>query len=63
MGIAKGRRRTTIAYTKRETFHFEINKECEEGKFTSFKDGPSIMNVKSLEERINKIETGQINQE
>jgi hypothetical protein len=25
-----------------------------------FKDGPSIMNVKSLEERLNKIEYGQI---
>jgi IS30 family transposase len=41
----------------------KLIKECEEGKFTLFKDGPSIMNVKSLEERINKIETGQINQE
>jgi len=39
----------------------KLIKECEEGKFTMFKDGPSIMNVKSLEERINKIETGQIN--
>ena len=41
----------------------KLIKECEEGKFTLFEDGPSIMNVKSLEERINKIETGQINQE
>lgn len=63
MGIAKGRRRTTIAYTKRETLILKLIKVCEEGKFTLFKDGPSIMNVKSLEERINKIETGQINQE
>jgi len=39
----------------------KLIKECEEGKFTMFKNGPSIMNVKSLEERINKIETGQIN--
>jgi len=41
----------------------KLIKECEEGKFTMFKNGPSIMNVKSLEERIDKIETGQINQE
>ena len=37
-------------------------KECDEGKFALFKDGPSIMNVKSLEERLSKIESGQINQ-
>src|SRR5215210_2271176 len=37
-------------------------KECEEGKFALFKDGPSIMNVKSLEERIHQIEIRQINQ-
>jgi DNA-binding transcriptional ArsR family regulator len=36
-------------------------KECDEGKFALFKDGPSIMNVKSLEERLSKIESGQIN--
>src|SRR5687767_4560001 len=27
----------------------KLIKECEEGKFALFKDGPSIMNVKSLE--------------
>jgi hypothetical protein len=26
-----------------------------------FKDGPTIMNLKSLEERLDKIESGQIN--
>jgi len=36
-------------------------KECDEGKFALFKDGPCIMNVKSLEERLSKIECGQIN--
>jgi DNA-binding transcriptional ArsR family regulator len=41
----------------------KLIKECDEGKFALFKDGPSIMNVKSLEERINKIEIGQVNQE
>ena len=37
-------------------------KGCEEGKFALFKDGPSILNVKSLEERIHQIEIRQINQ-
>ncbi len=37
-------------------------KECEEGKFALFKDGPSILNVKSLEERIYQIEIRQLNQ-
>ncbi len=36
----------------------KLIKECDEGKFALFKDGPSIMNVKSLEERISKIESG-----
>jgi IS30 family transposase len=40
----------------------KLIKECDEGKFALFKDGPSIMNVKSLEERINQIEIRQINQ-
>ncbi len=40
----------------------KLIKECDEGKFALFKDGPSIMNVKSLEERVSKIESGQINQ-
>jgi IS30 family transposase len=40
----------------------KLIKECDEGKFALFKDGPSIMNVKSLEERLTKIESGQINQ-
>jgi transposase len=40
----------------------KLIKECEEGKFALFKDGPSIMNVKSLEERISRIEIRQINQ-
>jgi Trp operon repressor len=39
----------------------KLIKECDEGKFVLFKDGPSVMNVKSLEERVSKIESGQIN--
>ena len=42
----------------------KLIKECDEGKFALFKDGPSIMNVKSLEERLSKIESaGQVNQQ
>jgi hypothetical protein len=42
----------------------KIIKECDESKFSLFKDGLSIMSVKSLEERLNKIEieSGQISQ-
>jgi|SRR5215208_3942116 Trp operon repressor len=39
----------------------KLIKECDESKFAIVKDGPSIMNLKSLEERLNKIEiAGQI---
>ena len=40
----------------------KLIKECDEAKFTLFKEGPSIMNLKALEERLDKIESGQINQ-
>ncbi len=47
---------------KDKLLDLKLIKECDEGKFALFKDGPSITNVKSLEERISKIESGQINQ-
>jgi Trp operon repressor len=34
----------------------KLIKECEEAKFSLLESGPSIMNLKSLEERLNKIE-------
>jgi HTH domain len=40
----------------------KLIKECDEAKFTLFKDGPSIMSLKVLEERLNKIESGKIDQ-
>lgn len=40
----------------------KLIKECDEAKFALFKDGPTIMNLKSLEERLDKIESGQIHQ-
>jgi uncharacterized protein YerC len=36
--------------------------ECNEAKFALFKEGPSIMHIKSLEERLQSIESRQINQ-
>ena len=39
----------------------KLIKECDEAKFALFKDGPTIINLKSLGERLNKIESGQIN--
>jgi hypothetical protein len=38
----------------------KLIKECDEGKFALFKDRRSIMNVKSLEETLSKVESGQI---
>ena len=40
----------------------KIIKECNEVKFALFKEGPPIMNIKSLEERLQNIESRQINQ-
>jgi hypothetical protein len=34
----------------------KLIKECNEGMFSLFKDGPSILNVKILEQRVNRIE-------
>jgi DNA-binding transcriptional ArsR family regulator len=35
--------------------------DCNEAKFALFKEGPSIMHIKSLEERLENIESRQIN--
>jgi hypothetical protein len=39
----------------------KVIKECNEAKFALFKEGPSIMHIKSLEERLENIESRQIN--
>lgn len=36
--------------------------ECNEAKFTLFKEGPAIMQVKSMEERLRNIESREVNQ-
>ena len=48
--------------TKDKLSVLKLIKECDEVKFALFKDGPTIMNLKSLEERLDKIESGQIHQ-
>jgi hypothetical protein len=69
-GIEEVKRKAWEAYRsnddslkpKDKLMALKLIKECDEAKFTLFKDGPSIMNLKALEERLNKIESGQINQ-
>jgi IS30 family transposase len=45
----------------------KLAKECNEAIFSLFSQGPSIMNIKALEERLNKVEVesakGQINRQ
>ena len=40
----------------------KVIRECNEAKFALFKEGPSIMHIKSLEERLQNIESSEINQ-
>ena len=40
----------------------KVIRECNEAKFALFKEGPSIMHIKSLEERLQNIESREINQ-
>ncbi|HEU4823512.1 MAG TPA: HTH domain-containing protein [Nitrososphaeraceae archaeon] len=40
----------------------KLIKECDEAKFALFKDGPSVLKVKTLEERLNKIELREVGQ-
>ena len=39
----------------------KVIRECNEAKFALFKEGPSIMHIKSLEERLDNIESREIN--
>lgn len=56
--------RSDLLSEKDKLLALKIIKECDESKFSLFSDGPSIMNIKSLEEKLNKIEieSGQISQ-
>jgi DNA-binding transcriptional ArsR family regulator len=48
--------------SKDKLLALKVIRECNESKFALFKEGPSIMNVKTLEERLEKIEAREINQ-
>jgi DNA-binding transcriptional ArsR family regulator len=69
-GIEEVKRKAWEAYRSNDSslkprdklLALKLIKECDEAKFTLFKDGPSIMNLKALEERLIKIESGQTNQ-
>jgi hypothetical protein len=37
----------------------KLAKECNEAAFSLFQNGPQIMNIRSLEERVNKIESSR----
>lgn len=37
----------------------KIIKECDESRFTLYRDGPSVLNVQLLEDRINQIESAR----
>ena len=41
---------------KDKPFALKLIKECDEAKFSLLENGPSVMNLKSLEERLNKID-------
>jgi arginine repressor len=41
----------------------KVIRECNEAKYSLFQQGPSIMNVKSLEERLIRIEEGNSNRQ
>ena len=70
-GIEEVKRKTWEAYKstnsslklKDKLLALKLIKECDEAKFVLFKDSAAVMNLKSLEERLNKIEiAGQISQ-
>jgi hypothetical protein len=54
--------KNALSNPKDKLLALKLIKECNEAKFTLFTEGPSILNLKALEERLNKIETREINQ-
>jgi hypothetical protein len=47
--------------TRDKLLALKLIMECNEAKFALFKEGPSIMQVKSMEERLANIESREIN--
>ena len=66
-GIEEVKRKCWDMYNENELnnqrdklFALKLIKECNEGKFTLLKEGPSIMNLQSLETRLRRLESRQI---
>ena len=60
--IFKGQNNDSNLTPKDKLLALKVIRECNESKFALFKEGPSIMNIKSLEERLQNIESREINQ-
>jgi DNA-binding transcriptional ArsR family regulator len=61
--IFKGQNNTNSNLSpKDKLLALKVIRECNEAKFALFKEGPSIMHIKSLEERLENIESREINQ-
>ena len=61
--IFKGQNNNNSNLTpKDKLLALKVIRECNEAKFALFKEGPSIMHIKSLEERLENIESREINQ-
>lgn len=60
--IFKGHNNNSNLIPKDKLLALKVIREGNEAKFALFKEGPSIMHIKSLEERLQTIESRQINQ-
>ena len=60
--IFKGQNNNSKLTPKNKLLALKVIKECNKAKFALFKEGPSIMHIKSLEERLDNIESREINQ-
>jgi hypothetical protein len=59
--IFKGQNSNSNLTPKDKLLALKVIRECNEAKFALFKEGPSIMHIKSLEERLENIESREIN--
>ena len=60
--IFKGQNNNSNLTPKDKLLALKVIRECNGSKFALFKEGPSIMHIKSLEERLQTIESREINQ-
>jgi hypothetical protein len=59
--IFKGQNNNNNLTPRDKLLALKVIRECNEVKFALFKEGPSIMHIKSLEERLQNIESREIN--